>query len=819
MTTSEREGRRATIGARSAAAGTSMQSVADHGPGMIRQATFEVEPWAVTESALNLDVLAQSESVFALSNGHFGLRGNLDEGDPHGLPGTYLNSLYERRPLPYAEAGYGYPDSGQTIINVTNGKLIRLLVDDEPFDVRYGTLHSHVRRLDLRAGTLTREVEWSSPAGQRVKVTSVRLVSLTQRAIAAIKYTVEPVDSPLRAVVQSELVADETLPDMGKDPRVAAVLESPLVSEEHQAFNDNQFGALLMHRTRSSGLRLAAGMTHLVTGPEKMDTVVQTTPDLARATVATRLAPGEKLEVIKYVAYGWSSQRSRPALRDQVAAALALARLTGWDGVLAEQREYLDKFWAGADVEVSGDAEIQQAVRFGLFHILQAGARAENRPIAAKGLTGPGYDGHTFWDTETFVLPVLTYTHPDAAADALRWRHLTLPVAKQHAAELGLAGAAYAWRTIRGQECSGYWPAGTAAFHINADIADAVLRYLDATQDSAFELDAGLEILVETARLWRDLGHHDSEGNFRIDGVTGPDEYTAIADNNIYTNLMAQRNLVAASDAVGRLPEAAGKLGVTTEEAAAWRDAAANIMIPYDERLEVHPQHEGFTEHDRWDFAATPPESYPLLLHYPYFQLYRTQVVKQADLVLAMHLRGDAFTPEQKLRNFNYYEALTVRDSSLSAATQSVIAAEVGQLDLAYAYLAEAALMDLRDVQHNTRDGLHMASLAGAWTALVAGFGGMRAEGGSLAFSPRLPAGITRLVFKLRYRGRRLGVSIGGRRARYELLEGEPITIAHHGEDVELADKPIERPIPKLTPGPAAQQPEGRAPAVHHPVS
>jgi alpha,alpha-trehalose phosphorylase len=811
---------RASGGVRGASAGTTMPVQEGESAGTIKQPTFTVEPWAVSESALTLDMIAQSESVFALSNGHIGLRGNLDEGDPHGLPGTYLNSLYELRPLPYAEAGYGYPESGQTIINVTNGKIIRLLVDDEPFDVRYGTLHSHGRRLDLRAGTLTREVEWSSPAGKRVRITSVRMVSLTQRAIVGIKYTVEPVDndSPLRVVVQSELVANEALPDMGKDPRVAAVLESPLVSEEHQSINDDQFGAIMVHRTKASGLRLAAAMSHHVTGPQKMDVHVQTFPDLGRATVATRIAPGEKLEVIKYVAYGWSSQRTRPALHDQVAAALALARLTGWDGLLAEQRQYLDNFWAGADVQVEGDAEIQQAVRFGLFHILQAGARAEHRPIAAKGLTGPGYDGHTFWDTETFVLPVLTYTHPDAAADALHWRHLTLPVAKQHAIDLGLAGSAFAWRTIRGQECSGYWPAGTAAFHINADIADAVLRYLDATEDSAFELEAGLELLVETARLWRKLGQHDSAGRFRIDGITGPNEYNAIVDNNVYTNLMAQRNLVAAADSVGRLPDAAADLGVTTEEAAAWRDAAAAMVIPYDERLGVHPQHEGFTDHARWDFTDTPPEKYPLLLHYPYFQLYRSQVVKQSDLILAMHLRGDAFTHEQKVRNFNYYEALTVRDSSLSACTQSVMAAEVGQLDLAYRYLAEAALMDLRDVQHNTRDGLHMASLAGAWTALVAGFGGMRTEGGALAFAPRLPSGITKLIFRFRYRGRILCVSIGARRVRYELIDGDPLPLLHHGEEFLLEEKAVEREVPKITPGPAAHQPAGREPIAHHPM-
>ncbi|HEV2452112.1 MAG TPA: glycoside hydrolase family 65 protein [Streptosporangiaceae bacterium] len=781
---------------------------------MIRHVAYIVEAWSVTEKELNLDVLAQSESVFALSNGHIGLRGNLDEGDPHGLPGTYLNSLYELRPLPYAEAGYGYPDSGQTIINVTNGKIIRLHVNDEPFDIRYGTLHSHVRRLDLRAGTLTREVEWSSPAGNRVRVTSVRLVSLSQRAIAAIRYTVEPMDDqPLRVVVQSELVANEELPDLGRDPRVAAVLESPLVSEEHITVNDGYLGAILVHGTKASGLRIAAGMSHEVTGPEKMSQHTDAFPDLARTTVATRLASGERLEVVKYIGYGWSSQRSRPALHDQVVGALSLARLTGWEGLLAEQRDYLDEFWAGADVQVEGDPEIQQAVRFGLFHILQAGARAELRPIAAKGLTGPGYDGHSFWDTETFVLPVLTYTHPDAAADALRWRHMILPQAKEHARDLGLEGAAFPWRTIRGQECSGYWPAGTAAFHVNADIADAVLRYLDATEDSAFELEVGLELLVETARLWRVIGHHDADGRFRIDGVTGPNEYNAVVDNNVYTNLMAQRNLIAAADAASRLPDRAGELGVTTEEAAAWRDAAHSMVIPYDERLGVHPQHEGFTDHARWDFENTPAEKYPLLLHYPYVDLYRKQVVKQADLVLAMHMRGDAFTPEQKARNFAYYEALTVRDSSLSASTQSVMAAEVGQLELAYSYLAEAALMDLHDVQHNTRDGLHMASLAGAWMALVAGFGGTRAEGGTLRFAPRLPSGITQLVFKLRYQGRRLCVSIGPRRARYELLDGEPLTIVHDGEELTVEDKPVERDVAPVDAGPAPHQPAGREPA------
>jgi alpha,alpha-trehalose phosphorylase len=522
--------------------------------------------------------------------------------------------------------------------------------------------------------------------------------------------------------------------------------------------------------------------------------------------------------VVKFLAYGWSSQRSTAALRDQVAAALAEARQTGWEGLLAGQRAYLNDFWDRADVELDGDAELQQAVRFALFHALQAGARGERRAIAAKGLTGPGYNGHAFWDTETFVLPLLTYTIPDAARDALRWRHATLDLARERAKQLGLAGAAFPWRTIAGQECSSYWPAGTAAFHVNADIADAVGRYQVATGDETFEREAGLELLVETARLWRSLGHHDAQGPFRIDGVTGPDEYSAVADNNVYTNLMAQRNLLLAADAVERHPDRVREVGVDLEEAADWRDAAAAIYIPYDETIGVHPQADAFTEYQPWDFAHSAPGQYPLFLHFPYFDLYRKQVVKQADLVLALHMRGDAFSDEEKARDFAYYEALTVRDSSLSACTQAVIAAETGHLELAYDYFGEAALIDLDNLEHNTRDGLHIASLAGAWIVAVAGFGGMRDQGGTLAFAPRLPERLSRLTFGLCFRGRRLRIEIDHRQARYSLRAGPPLELMHHGEAVTISDgEAASRPIPQLPQREPPRQPPGRAPARRRP--
>jgi len=786
---------------------------------MIEQPDFSVEPWCLRETELNLDYLAQSESLFTLSNGHIGWRGNLDEGDPHGMIGSYLGGVHELRPLPYAEAGYGYPVSDEVMVNVTNGKLIRLLVDDEPFDIRYGDLTAHERCLDFRAGVLHRSAEWTSPSNKKIRVTSTRLVSLVQRSVAAISYEVEAIDQPVRLVVQSELVVNESPPPSSGDPRVAVVLESPWVS---RSYSSKGASAELVHRTTYSKLKVAAAMDHVVDSPSDTQVEAESFPDLGRVTVTVTLQPGESLRLVKFVTYGWSAQRTKEALRDQVDAALTVACQTGWDGLLEEQRAYLDDFWSRADVEIDGDDEIQQAVRFSLFHVLQSSARSERRAIPAKGLTGTGYAGHAFWDTETFVLNVLSYTMPDAVAHALAWRHSALSLALERAEQLGLKGAAFPWRTITGAECSAYWPAGTAAFHVGADVADAVIRYLHVTQDTTFEEKFAHELLVHTARLWRSLGHYDLHGGFRIDGVTGPDEYSAIADNNVYTNLMAQQNLRAAADVAARYAERSRNLAVGEDEIAGWREAADMMIIPFDDTLGVHAQSERFTNHQFWDFANTAVDKYPLLLHFPYFDLYRKQVVKQADLVLAMYLRGDAFTKEQKRVNFDYYERLTVRDSSLSACTQAVMAAEVGYLTLAYDYLAEAALMDLDDLEHNTRDGLHVASLAGTWIALVAGLGGLREHDETLEFSPQLPDGITRLSFNVMFRGRRLHVETTAAATQYTLNEGEALELFHFAELITVSvGQPIVRQRAEVGPSIVAMvapiQPAGRAPVHRQP--
>ena len=752
-----------------------------------------VRPWQVVEDQLDLSALESRESVFALSNGRTGVRGSLDEGAPAGAPGSYLSGAHELWPLTYPEYSYGYPTVQERLVGVPDATLVELFVGGDRLDVRTGELHGHERVLDLRSGTLQRRVDWTSPGGHRVRVTSERLVPLDRPGLFAVDYRVEALSEALDVGVRSAVVCSEEL----HDPRTQA----------------GHRGGRVRQRTDGSGLAVAVAVGHDVTGPAQTEVTTHATADRVVTTAAVRLDPGERLRVVKVAALGWTRQVTRDVLTAGLDELLADGLRDGWERLAAQQREVLDEFWEHADVRVDGDPDLQQAVRFALFHVFQAAAQGTDRGIPAKGLTGTGYDGHTFWDTEVFVMPMLNHVWPEAAADALRWRHRMLPAARDRARELGLTGATFPWRTITGRESSGYWPAGTAAVHLNADIADAAVRYLDATGDEALAREALVEIVVETARSWVVLGREDAAGRFHVDGVTGPDEYSALVDDNTYTNLMAQANLRSAVELVARFPERAEPLGVTGEETARWTQLADRVHVPRDPETGVHSQDEGATQRQRWDFEATSLEQYPLADSFPYFTLYRRQVAKQADLVLAVQLRPEAFTLEEKRAAFEYYEELTVRDSSLSASVQAVVAAEVGHLGLAQDYVHEAAFVDLHDLRGKTADGLHIASLAGAWQALVAGYGGMRDSDGRLQFAPRLPDGLEGLTFRTRQRGSCLQVAVTATEATYSVVSGGPVHTSHHGEEFTVdAERPVTRPIDDLEPRPRPSQPAGRDP-------
>ncbi|MGY1722152.1 glycoside hydrolase family 65 protein [Blastococcus sp. SYSU DS0533] len=771
--------------------------------------TLDADPWCVREPRVGTRTLAAAESLFTLSNGFVGIRGTFDEVEPYGMRGTYLSGVYETHPLSYPEGGFGHPEEGQALLTVADGTPVRLLVDGVPLDVREVRPEVHERTLDLRAGTLDRRVRWRTPRGTTVEVTSRRLVSLAERSVLAVRYEVRAVDGPAHVVVRSELVSGAITPTgvANDDPRVAECLDrafEPLLCARTAT------GGAFASRTRRSGITVAAAVDHRADGGR-----VTTEADGERVvtTVAADLAAGQPLGLTKVVGYVWSEDAGGDSLVGEASAAVDSALDLGWDGLLAGQRTVLDEFWATADVEVDGDPELQQALRYDVFQVFCSAACISGAPVGAKGLTGMGYSGHTFWDVEGFVLPALTLLQPDSAARLLRWRAGTLDHARDRARTLGVAGAVFAWRTISGPEVSAYWPASTAAVHVNADVARAFWLHENATGDELTSV-GGLEVLVETARAWMSMGHADVTGAWHLFGVTGPDEYTGVVDDNVFTNLMARANLRRAAVACQRLEREASALGVDPAEMAAWRSAADAVCVPWDEGLGVHPMNAGFTSYADWPFEAES-NSYPIEQHHHYARFYRRQVLKQADLVQALWWCRDEFTAEEVARDLDYYEARTVRDSSLSAAVQAVVCAQAQHPDLALRYLRECALVDLRDLRGDTAEGLHLASLAGAWLAFAAGLGGLREDHEDLEIAPLLPSSISRTAYSITWRGRLLRVETTREGSTVTLVQGdEPVTVVVDGVAVGVtAAAPVRLPL--RAPAPLLgepTQPRGRDP-------
>jgi len=762
---------------------------------------YPADAWRMVESRFMPTTYERAETIFALSNGYLGIRGTHDEGRPALQAGSFVNGFHDTWKIVHAEDAYGLARTGQTIVNVPDATILKLYVDDEPLFLPTARLRHYSRVLDMRAGTLVRELTWATAAGKRVIVRSTRLVSLEHRHVAAIAYEVVLPDNSAPVAISSQLLnrqdsASRDEPEPGKkDPRVATKLPHRVLHAEIAELDGlrMRFG----YRTASSGMTLGVAVEHLLETQATHHVSDVCTDDGAELVITADAEPGVPIRIVKYVTY--QSSRSAPTAELVARCERTLERVAhdGFEDLVHAQRRALDRFWDRADVRVSvaEDGElVQQAVRWNIFQVGQATWRAEGAGVPAKGLTGQAYEGHYFWDTEIYVLPFLAYTQPRIARNLLRFRHSMLGLAREHARELNLEGAKFPWRTINGLEASAYYQAGTAQYHINADIAYAILRYVAVRGDDDFLVEVGAEMLVETARLWADLGFHGDDGRFHIHSVTGPDEYTTVVNDNTYTNLMARLNLNYAASVVRHLQEdrpddykaLAADTRLRAEEVDAWEAAAANMEVPYDERRRIHPQDENFLEREVWDIDATPPEQFPLLLHFHPLVIYRHQVIKQADIVLAMFLLGNEFSPEDKRRNFDYYDALTTGDSSLSACMQAVVAAEIGYGDIALDYFRYALLMDLADVAGNVSDGVHIASAAGVWQALVFGFGGVRDHEGHLSIDPRLPEPWESLEFSVRFRGRQVRVRLAHDGDEVRLDHGDPLEITFRGERLTL---------------------------------
>lgn len=771
------------------------------------QPIYPVDDWSITETGLQPAHNKRSETLFALANGLIGMRGAFEEPyhgpDNTSVDGTYLNGFYETEPIKYPEAAYGFAENGQTMLNVANAKRITLWLDDEPFDLFTGQVLSYARTLDLKHGQLIRRVVWRSPAGKEIEVRITRIVSLNQPNLAAINYTVKSLNFSGALRFESSIDGDTTNLKAGNDPRVGSGLHGRVLDVTHRQADGHVMA--LSQRTRKSGMALACAVTHHL----NTESIIHATEDnLSTTTVFhTHISPNTTLVLDKFIAYVSTQDTPEADLVQKAASIAEEAFKHGFEAIRAAQSTYMADFWARSDVQIEGDPALQQGVRLNMFHLLQSVGRDGKTNMAAKGLTGEGYEGHYFWDTEMYVIPFFLSTRPEISRKLLEYRHHILPHARQRARDLAhLKGALYPWRTIGGEECSSYFPAGTAQYHINADIAHAIKRYVESADDVEFLITHGAEILFETARVWADVGFFNPRkgGAFCINGVTGPDEYTAIVDNNLYTNIMAQQNLSYAAEVAywlsvehpERYAELSGQIGLTQDEIDLWRRAAERMFIPYDNASGLYLQDDGFLDRPVWDFDNTPDDHYPLLLHYHPLVIYRHQVCKQADLILAMFLQSGRFSLEDKRRAFEYYEKVTTHDSSLSACIFSILAAEIGEHDKAYQYFASTARMDLDDYHGNVKDGVHIANMAGTWMGIVYGFGGLRQLDGRLYLRPSLPHGWTGYSFTITHQNRLFQVRVTDGTATYTLLNGEPLTITHEDEPVLLStEAPVIRAL------------------------
>ncbi len=766
-----------------------------------RRPIYPVEPWTITETSFDRANNYRNETTFALSNGYIGTRGTYEEAYPFdidtGLEGNFVNGFYESGEIRYGEANFGSPLRSQSLLNLPNMKETRLYIGDELFSMEEGKTEAYSRTLHLKDGVLERKLIWTSPLGKRVQIQIKRLVSFELKNIMAICYQVTPLNfsgeirftSRLQADVENHTRKTNPIVDYGPFGRRLEPLR--LVSEQNRLYYRGI--------TKGSRLTLACGCSHQTDqGTVKTTETAAGLEAEAGFTVCGKQGQAVRLE--KMLCYS-SDLDMEPGKLDQfVKETLDLAEKKGYAELEKSQKEYLCRFWDTADIRIQGkDSEaLQQGIRFNLFHILQSAGRDGRTGMGAKGLSGEGYEGHYFWDTEMYVLPVFVYTEPETARRLLDYRYGTLEQARERARILGHdKGALFPWRTINGEEASTYYPLGTAQYHINADIAYALSLYLQVTGDVDYLKEKGAEILIETARVWADAGSFAEckGGRYCICSVTGPDEYNVLVDNNFYTNLMARENLRDAKGAVEYLArydrEALArlekKLDFSVEELKLWQRIIDHMYFPYDEARQVYPLDDGFMMRRPWDESRIPEEKRAWLYenYHPLF-IMRHRMSKQADAILGMYLHSHLFTKEEIRRNYDFYQEVTLHHSSLSTCIFGIVASDIGYDDEAYRYFSQSARMDLDDYHHNFYAGIHGANMAGTWQAIVNGFAGMRCQESRLTFSPSLPADWESYTFKIRYQGALLKVAVTREQAEFVLEAGERITFYLGGREVTL---------------------------------
>jgi len=719
------------------------------------------------------------ETLFHVANGYLGVRGNLEEGsdDPKSIRGCYINGFYDSVELSYPERLYGFPQHAQRMINLPDVQTMKVLFN--------GNMLANAieceRELDTSLGITKRRMKYAVDSGY-ITATFIRMASFTHSELFLTLLEIEAENITGNLEIHAGIdcnVENYTNPD---DPRVAAEAIKHFSMTKAEKLVD---GGFVKCTTSGSGLDFAVVQRLKVSNGQIEAGKTSDGIGIKVSSIeinANAKGPEATIVIEKYTALSDSRRQSNPFKHAMEITEKCMT--IGVESLIEEQKAYLDEFWNVAAIETEGFAEAQEALEFNLYQLLQSTGRDGLSSIAAKGISGEGYEGHYFWDSEIYIFPFFLFTKPEIAKSMLDYRYSILDGAKAHAEIMGhTKGALYPWRTISGSECSSYYPSGSAQYHINGDIAHAFMQYWYATADMDYMAHKGAEVLVETARLWLDVGHYDSKGKFNIHAVTGPDEYTCVINNNYYTNRCAQANLQGAADICKMLwqenaaEQVENATGITLEEVELFEKAAANMLLPYDEERNIHAQDDSFLEKRIWDISQTPKEKFPLLLHYHPLHLYRHQVCKQADTVLAHVLYEDGVEESTMLNSFNYYEKITTHDSSLSKCAFCIMASRLGMDDKAYDYFNDILWTDIKDLHGNVKDGLHTANLGGSWLAVVMGFAGMRINEKGLHFKFTQPEKWDKTSFRLRYLDCLLNIQMDCGKVTINLEEGKSVKI------------------------------------------
>src|SRR6056297_1836590 len=720
-----------------------------------------------------------------------GLRGTFEEDIKNSsletTPGFYINGIYENEEIIYGEFAPKQPQEYQSMINLMDWKIINIYLDKERFDLSKSKIIDYNRVLDFKNGVLKRTVIWETIDGKKLKIDIKRLISFKHKHIGAINYKVTALNFNGEVKIISTLDGDVRNYHHLKNKKALNV--------EH-IDNTNGYLSLLMN-THNSNISIGTNIYHQICGVDSSSVIKnkKLQKEKIDQIFNVNLQKDDSFTLNKYASFYTSNDIDENEILDQCKNDLDSIFNRGFQYLEQTQKDYLDNYWKFSDVKIEGDKSLQQAFRFNAYQILQSTGTDGKTNVAAKGLTGEYYEGHYFWDTETYIIPFYIYSHPEIAKQLLNYRYMILDKARDNAERMHLDGALYPWRTINGKEASGNFLGSTVQYHINADIAYAIYNYVNVTENKEFLYNKGAEILFETARMWLSLGHFEKlkDGQFCINEACGPDEYKPAVNNNCYTNYMAKFNLEYAFEVYKEMKnnkpkkfgEIKAKINLSENEIEEWRNAANEMFLPYNERLGINPQDDSFLYKEEIDIESISIQELPLVQNWHPLTIWKYQIIKQADVILLMLFMGDKFSKELKRKNYDYYESKTTHDSSLSPSIYSIIASEIGYYDDAYDYFIQTARLDLDDYNENAYQGLHTACMGSNWMVLVQGFAGMRTYKGILSFDPYLPEKWNGYEFKIRYKGSLLNVHVR-EETEYTLLKGNSIKFTHKNKEIEL---------------------------------